>query len=208
MEAVTEPLEDEIELLGKAQHGDRAAFEILLERCREKLERYASARIGSHLRSRIEPDDVLQQTYALAWESVPQLHWTGSDTFLRWLKGIARHVILRQADSHQREWIYLREDHWSRDPSPSPLRKLQREERLDRLRKALNDLPDDYREAIVLVRLSGLQIGEAARRMKRTPKSVMHLLARGLKKLRGTFGDTESLHLPDDRPGGVERGGA
>jgi len=54
------------------------------------------------------------------------------------------------------------------------------------------------------VRIKGLKITEAAHRMGRTSSAVTHLLMRALKKLKESFGDTESLNLPPmrfDEPG-------
>jgi len=47
------------------------------------------------------------------------------------------------------------------------------------------------------VRVEGLEFEEAGRRMGRSPDAVKQLLYRALKKLRESFGDTESLHLPE-----------
>ncbi len=188
----------QLELLKEAQQGDRTAFETLLGQSREELEKFVTTRIGDHLRSRVETDDVLQDTCARAWASIGEVRWTGPDTFVRWLKGIARHVILQQADrARHDELIYLQEVRATGD-DVSPSRSLRREERFDRLQASLDSLSPDYREAVMLVRIEGLQIKEAARRMKRTPKAVTHLLARALKTLKDSLGDTESLHLPDE----------
>ena len=51
----------------------------------------------------------------------------------------------------------------------------------------------------MLVRLEGLSIKTAAERMNKTPKAALHLLARGLKKLKEILVDTESLRLPPKR---------
>ena len=45
---------------------------------------------------------------------------------------------------------------------------------------------------------------EAAEQMNRTPNAVMKLLTRALTKLKESFGDTESLHLPSIRLDGRE----
>ena len=195
---------DSQDLLGRAQRGDSSAFGSLLIACRPELEKYIRARVGDHLRSRVEADDVLQETCTRALESVDRVQWTGNDTFIRWLKGIARHVILQEAGRREEsELIYLAEEKHAEGPSPS--RALRRRERFDRLKEALNHLPPDYREAVLLVRIEGLKIKEAAERMQKTPKAVMHLLSRGLKKLKELFADTESLGLPPERLQGGER---
>ncbi len=152
-------------------------------------------RVGEHVRSRVHPDDILQETSTRAWESIRKLQWTGDDTFVRWLKGIARNMILKQLEqSHRHEIIYLREDLVSKDPSVG--RRLRREERFGRLEEAVNRLPPDYREAVLLVRIEGLSLKEAAARMNRTPKAVAHVLSRALGSLRTLLDDTESLQLP------------
>ena len=61
----------------------------------------------------------------------------------------------------------------------------------------MNRLRPDYREAIFLSRFEGLKVEEIAKRMNRSPNAVYKLLARGLLELRGNFGDTESLGLPE-----------
>ena len=72
--------------------------------------------------------------------------------------------------------------------------------------EALDALPPDHREVLVLSRLEGLAAEEIARRMGRTPNAVYHLIVRALALLRERFGATESLLLPDrplrrERPG-------
>ncbi len=74
---------------------------------------------------------------------------------------------------------------------------MQREERFERLEKALDGLSRDHREVIHLCRIEGLPFQEAARRMNRSADAVKMLLSRALEELKGKFGDTQSLHLPD-----------
>ena len=107
----------------------------------------------------------------------------------------AQPVVLKLATRHRRgQFFYVRRE--SPDGEPSPSKALRRGERFDRLQEAINRLRPDYREALMLVRIEGLKIKEAARRMNRSPKAILHLVARALKRLKEAFGDTESLHLP------------
>ena len=78
----------------------------------------------------------------------------------------------------------------------SPSRIARRGERFDRLAEALNRLSADHREVILLSRIEGLRMKEVAKRMNRSENAVLLLLSRGLKKLKESFGETESLHLP------------
>ena len=82
-------------------------------------------------------------------------------------------------------------------PGVSPSRAQRRDERFDRLESSLNSLSPEYRDVVRLARIEGLSIMAIAERLDRTPDSVRNLLLRAMKQLRQSFGDTESLGLPD-----------
>ena len=188
-------------LLEQARDGDRAAFDAAASECRGRLEGFVKTRLGSHLRSVVEVEDVIQETYAQAIASISRFEWRGEGSFLRWLNRIAEHAILNLAKKQKmRGGAVLFVDHDAPGSDPAPSKIIRRQERRDRLQHALAGLPSDYREAIELVRIQGLQVKEAATRMNRSPKAVMHLLARGLRELKTAFGDTESLSLPPEKP--------
>ena len=187
-------------LIQKARNGDRDAFELLIDRCRPQLETHIEVRIGNFLRARVDVEDVLQETHIRAWKSIASFRGTGEPALIGWCRRIAEHVILDLADRHRRDQvIYLEEPGDHPDPEISPSKGLRREERFARLEEALESLSPEYREALTLVRIKGLKITEAADRMGRTPSAVTHLLMRALKKLKDSFGDTESLNLPPMR---------
>ncbi len=196
--------------LEKARNGDREAFDFLARECRSSLKGHVRARIGDYLRNRIDFEDVLQETCARAWKSIGGFRGLDSGAFLRWLKGIAEHVILDGIGSQRRDQvIYVEEPVDPIYPGPSPSKAQRRSERFVRLREALDRLAPEHREVVLLVRIKGLKIREAAERMNRTPNAVMKLLSRALNKLKDAFGDTESLHLPPESlegPGGKSHG--
>ena len=82
----------------------------------------------------------------------------------------------------------------SDEASPSTL--LRRSERFERLEQALEGLTEDQKKVILLARIEGVRVDEIARRMNRTTNAVRTLLFRAMQKLKTSFGDTESLHLP------------
>jgi RNA polymerase sigma-70 factor (ECF subfamily) len=173
-------------------------IERMLGEARPRLEAHIRMRLGPHLRREVSPEDVYQETLARALKSLPQCRADDEESFFRWLRGIAEHVILNLARRQRGDkLVYI--DHDAPVAGPTPSKLLRREERFERLREALDALEPDYREVVYLVRIEGLKIKEAAERMNRSPKAVMHLLGRALKKLKETFGDTESLSLPPRR---------
>jgi RNA polymerase sigma-70 factor (ECF subfamily) len=163
----------------------------------------------------VEVDDVLQDTYMRAFQSVQQFEWRGSGTFRQWLGGIAENVIKGLARHHfhtqkreaSREVPLSQRRRTSSGGSThlgsllahhgtSPSKGIRRNERLDRLEAALGRLSEDHREVIILARLRDLPIKEIAKRMGRSADAVSMLLLRALRELKGQFGSTESLHLP------------
>ena len=186
-------------LAGRARAGDRVAFERLVERYRVELEALVSARLGAGLRRKVEIEDVIQETLVKAFQSIQTFEWRGEGSFLKWLDGIARHLILYWARRHARDAsMPAHLDLPTGDDSP--LTGLRRAERLDRLEDALRRLSPDHREVILLSRIQGLSTVEIGRRMHRSTKAVHQLLWRALQKLRSTFGETESFRLPHRPP--------
>jgi RNA polymerase sigma-70 factor (ECF subfamily) len=74
-------------------------------------------------------------------------------------------------------------------PTSTPSQQAARREQGVLLAAALERLPADYREVLVLHYLEGLGHPDVARRMGRTIDSVKNLWARALGKLRRSLGD-------------------
>ncbi len=183
-------------LIERAREGDREAFEELVSPLRENLLNRICSKIGAGLREELSPDDVLQETQLRALRSIAKFRWQGDQSLRVWLEAIANNVILQSAKRHSRRREY-RIDRDPSSPDVSPSRHERRNERFDRLKKSIDDLSPDYRTVIQLSRIEGLKVREIAERMGRSPSAVKNLLFKATKKLKDSFGDTESLSLPD-----------
>jgi RNA polymerase sigma-70 factor (ECF subfamily) len=75
-------------------------------------------------------------------------------------------------------------------PQSSPSQSASRREQAVLLADALEKLPEDYREVIILSHLESLSFSEVARRMARSVDSVKNLWARALARLRRALGAT------------------
>ncbi len=186
------------DLVRKARAGDRQAFDLLIDRHRDRLLALIEARLGPGQRARTEAEDVFQEAALRAFESLERFEWRDEGSLFRWLASIATHRILelasKAARSHEEPLRDQACEIAGSDPTPS--QSLRREERFDRLEEALETLPAPYREVLIMARLDGLPIQEIARRLGRSPNTVSQTLLRGLRKLRKAFGDTESFSLP------------
>lgn len=188
-------------LVSRAQQGDRAAFDEVAERCRQRL--LDSIRTGLHAGegALYDPEDVVNETFLRAFECLSSFEWHGEESFLRWLFGISRNVRLHEM-RRMRPTLSLANAERTESQDPTPSRALRREERFERLERAIAGLPPEYREVVRLCRIDGLKTKEAAARLGKSTDSVKHLLARAIQALRGKLEETESLHLPDRNLGG------
>ena len=191
------------EWIREAQQGNRDAFERLVDHHRGRLKAVVQRRLGGHLRQRIEVDDVVQETFLRALQSLDSFREEGSDSFFHWLRGIAENLLLYWARQHQRTSLLESGDR-ARTDNLSPSKHLRREERFERLEAAMSGLSPSHREVILLARIEGLSTKEVANRLNKSPEAVKQMLWRALQKLATGFGETESLHLPPRTFGGVD----
>ena len=203
MDAMMKSRERLEDLIKRAQEGDRKSMDALLEDHRSSLLAFIELRMGARLRGRMESQDVVQQTFLKAIQSIEDFQWQGDGSFLRWLSGIAGNVVLDLADPRRRK-LPVRLEADPPAPGVSPSKALRRDERFDRLREAIDALSPQHREVVLLARIEGLPVKEIAKRLNLTPNAISQLLWRALQKLRSTFGDTESLNLPPRSLGSVQ----
>jgi RNA polymerase sigma-70 factor (ECF subfamily) len=189
---------EERDLIRRAQDGERLAFDELTRPLTDSMLASIRRRIGPKLREKLDAEDVLQETLLRAFQSMKEFQWQGEDSFRRWIQGISANFILHSARKYGlRTTFRIDRDPVAGDISPS--RQHRREERFDRLKKSLDELPPESRTIVRLSRIEGLKIKEIAERTGRSPSSVRNLLFRAMRQLRETFGDTESMNLPDRR---------
>ncbi len=196
----------ENQLLEKATRGDRAACDDLIGRLQARVAAFVHSRLHANLGERLNVDEIVQDTFVRAYESIGGFRGGDLESFARWLMGVARIAVIKAAGQVGRAELELVDDRVDSEVSPS--RMLRREDRFNRLQDSLTSLSDDYREVVYLARIEGLSMKEVAKRMGRSPEAVQKLFGRALRKLRERFGDTESLHLPDRqfRPEGEDHG--
>jgi RNA polymerase sigma-70 factor, ECF subfamily len=205
MEAVMDHEKDQelVRRIELARNGDRRSWDHLIATHKDRVKAAALHFIGEK-RGDIQIEDVLQETFLRAFKSIGSFAWQGEDSFLHWLIGIAKNVVQEHEKLRKRRPLIQLRDDVARD-DPSRGRLLQREERFERLEKALETLSPEHREVIRLARIEGLPLKEVASRMNRTHGAVRQLLWRALGALKERFGDTESLNLPPRSLG--DRGG-
>lgn len=194
------------DLLPRARSGDGAALGQLLERYRNYLSLLAQIQIGRRLRRKLDPADVVQETFLHAHCSLAGFRGTTEAEWIAWLRQIlanrlamlfrrylgaqGRDVRLERqlADELDQSSRFLSRALVAADTSPS--QRAVRHEQAVALADALQRLPGRYREVILLHQIEDLMFPEVARRMGRSVGSVKHLWIRALTRLRDLLGES------------------
>lgn len=154
--------------------GNGAAFDMLYQRIGGRLFGYL-IRLTRH---RERAEDLLQVTFT-------KLH-RARGSYLRgapvlpWVFAIARRAFL-----DERRRANSRHEDLSPDGSlPEPTPNATPHDLSDALELALSRIADSYREAIILTKVTGLSVTEAAAVLGTTPTAVKLRVHRGYKELR------------------------
>ena len=202
MHRVAEP--DPEQLLRLAQGGDGHALGQLLERYRHYLALLARLQICRRLQGKVDASDLIQETFLKAHRHFAQFRGRTEAEWVRWLRQILAATVVnlvRRYHGTQRRDVRLERaladelEQSSRilnqglvAPHSSPSDQAARREQAVLLAEALEQLPADYREVIILRHLEGLSFPDVARRMDRTVPSVEKLWIRALTRLRRSLG--------------------
>jgi RNA polymerase sigma-70 factor (ECF subfamily) len=192
-------------LLRQARQGDSSALGQLVELYRGYLALLARMQISTRLQVKADPEDLVQETFLKAHRDFAQFRGTSEKEWVAWLRQILAynlaHLVRRYHGSKRRDIKLERAmeealdesssalDRGLATPDTSPSKQAIRREQSVLLADALNQLPADYREVIILSHLQGQSFPEVARQMGRTLDSVKNMWARALAKLRRILGE-------------------
>jgi RNA polymerase sigma-70 factor (ECF subfamily) len=198
MAALTDSKPDRLLSLAKAGH--QQALGRLLEMYRAYLGLLARMQIGRRLQGKVDASDLVQETFLKAHEHFPVFRGSSESELVAWLRQILARNISNLA--HRRFATKARNANLERQlamdldssnemlaagfacKQSSPSQRASRREQAVRLANALEQLPLQYREVLILRHLEGLTFPEVAARLKRSLGSVEKLWVRGLTRLR------------------------
>ena len=175
-----------------------------LEAHRDYLTILARMQIGQRLQGKVDPTDVVQETFLHAVRDAAQFRGSSDEELAGWLRQILaarladlvrRYFGTQGRDVRLEQALQVELDHSSQlldrglvAPLTSPSQQAARHEQAAWLAQALERLPAAYRDVLVLHHLEGCDFPEVARRLGRSVEAVKKLWARALARLRRSVG--------------------
>jgi len=193
------------ETLRRARGKDREALGSLLEQYGNYLTLLARTQIGRRLQGKADAADLVQETFLQVHQHIANFRGSSEAELLTWLRTILaavlsnhvrRYLGTQQRDARLEQALAVELDDTSGflqqglvAATSTPSRQASKREALLVLADALEHLPEDYRQVIMLRHLEGLPFAEVATRMGKTVPSVQNLWVRALHRLKQTVGE-------------------
>jgi len=161
--------DNDAKLVEMVQRGDKAAFNVLVLKYQHKVLKL----VTRYVRDPVEAEDIAQEAFIKAFRALPSFR--GESAFYTWLYRIAANTAKNVLVSSRRRLVDYNLD--LQDPEDyaaqvllkdgdTPEGMLLTEEIRHTVTEAMQQLPDDLREAITLRELEGLSYEEIAEVME------------------------------------------
>lgn len=175
--------------------GDTQAFERVVERYQGVVSAIAYSRLGSLETSQ----DVAQETFWVAWSSRAQLR--DMDRLAAWLCGIARNLSHQQSRKSSPTNITGIDQQAELAGESDPLEQSIASEQASIVWHAVHDLPEHYRECMVLYYRQEHSISQVAAALELSEDAVKQRLSRARTMLRDELTGLIEETLVRSRPG-------
>ncbi len=180
--------------------GDDQAFDHLVGHYAARLRWLIQVRLPAAIQARVSPDDVLQEAMLVVHQRIKALEVEAEPAFWSWLCRVIEQRIADVKRAHLRaaardvrrerkptagepQSTSIRMEQLLPDAGTSPSGRLKNIEQRAALAAVLAQLPESYREVIVLRILEGLSVADTAELMQRSPGAVSVVLNKAVKRL-------------------------
>lgn len=172
------------EYVRRAQDGDTEAFSKIYDMFFTQVYRYTAFRVPADV-----AEDLVSDIFVKAWEKLHTYKIRKNVPFAAWLFRIARHTVIDAYRTH-RGFEEVPEGLIDQDLFNKADTKIGRDEMLRMVNQSMDQLPERYREVLLLSYMADLPYSEVARVLRLTEGAVRILKHRALKKLE--------QHLPEN----------
>ncbi len=188
--------ETDRQLWSQVCRGDAESFRTIVQRHQSAVTAVAYGVLGDFSACQ----DVAQEAFWVAWNDCRKL--LDADRLCGWLCGIARNLAkqwLRQQDPSTRQLDFSAES--QDDPSIDPATATIAAEEADLVWSSLSELPELYREPLVLFYRQSQSVAEVAAALEISADTVRQRLSRGRVLLRDHIAELVGDVLDRSRPG-------
>jgi RNA polymerase sigma-70 factor (ECF subfamily) len=182
---VTVPPASEISdeaLMLRIAEGDSELFRTFVERHQQLVISLVTRMIGS-----ADAEDLAQQVFLNVWKSAPR--WRPEAKVTTWLLTIAKRLVFNEARRRGRTRLIPQSEDQEHepeypDPTPGPDREVLEKELHLAIEKAINQLPEKERLALVLRQYQGMPYEEIAEVLGVSLAAVKSLLFRARNSMK------------------------
>ena len=173
---LTRAMRSDAELLDAWRAGDLDAGDRLFSRYFDRVFRFFSAKLGSHV------EDLTQRTFEACVRAAPRI--SDGTSFRGYLFGIARRQLLQHLERQRYAARVIPQEHSLRDLGTSPSEAIAAAEAQRIVLEALRGLPLDHQIALELFYWEGMSVGELATVLGVPAGTVKSRLSRARENLR------------------------
>jgi RNA polymerase sigma factor (sigma-70 family) len=171
--------ENDLALVAQSLAGSQSAFGRIVERYQTLICALAFSATGSVSQS----EDLAQKTFVIAWQRLAALR--EPEKLRSWLCGIARHAISAEFRRQGREPAHAAETLEAAEmvaaPEAAPPAQAIKREELELLWREIGQLPEIYREPLVLFYREHQSVTRVAEALELSEDAVSQRLSRGRK---------------------------
>ena len=178
---------EEIELIRRCQARDKDAFRELVEKYRKIM--FGTAYLMTKDRGLAE--DAIQEALIQIWKHLPSLHQ--GESLKPWLVRIVVNEVNRQRRKKQVPTVPLEYAPEMADDCDDAVTTMIHSEDHQKLRQALEMLPSEIKETVILRYFSDLTVPEIAIAMKKPEGTIKSRLSRALARLNEILSKNETL---------------
>jgi RNA polymerase sigma-70 factor (ECF subfamily) len=186
----------EAKLIQRLRSGDSAAMAEFYNIYRSRLYTLVLAQVDQN---QAVAEDIVQETFLASLGSLDKFR--GDSQLYTWLRSIAFHklndyyrrqVKQPKAQESSPDFDAMKQLEQTGNDEPETIAVMESEEVRQSVQQALEQLPQNYQEVLVLKYLEEMPVLEISQVMGRSPKSVEGLLSRARKAMRANLEDNNN----------------
>ncbi|MBN2198160.1 sigma-70 family RNA polymerase sigma factor [Candidatus Wolfebacteria bacterium] len=164
-------------LIHRAIRGEAEAFGLLYDRYQPQIYRFILIKVGH----REEAEDLTHQVFLKSWQNISSYKFQGFP-FSSWLYSVARNQVVDYYRTKKKTLVI--EEITELKIEDSYLKDIDKEFDIERIKKAIFQLKDEYQDIIILRFIEDLSPKEIALIINKSEGAVKLLQHRAIKNLK------------------------